>query len=478
MKVLLINPPTLKNEVWVREGRCQQFDIWGAPFPPLSLAYIAGQINNLADTLIIDAGPAGLTWTEVLKRIKKIAPDLLLISCATPTIKNDLDFFAAGVKKILPSLKSAALGIHVSALPAETLKNFPAIDFVIIGEPEITAKELVLTIKNKGNFNNIPGLGFKKNNEIIINRQREFLDDLDKLSPPAWPGVDFSNYRMPIINKPFNLIAFARGCPFNCKFCASSTYYGKKIRKREPQKIIEEIKENISRKINDFLFWTEFATADKNYLFQVLAAIKAAGLDKKIRWVTNSRVDFVDQELLEKLKQTGCWQIIFGLEFGSDKILKLAQKGGNATVAQGRKAVAEAVAAGLVVDGHFMLGYPGETETTLEETIKLACSLPLTFAHFYSATPFPGSYLYEEAVRQNWLVNPDWGQTVQNLANLKTDYLKPETVNEYLSLAYKKFYLRPTTIWRIAKIAKNVPEFYQTIKLGLAFFASILKKKL
>jgi radical SAM superfamily enzyme YgiQ (UPF0313 family) len=476
MKVLLINPPVPDQKNWVREGRCQQWDIWGVPFPPLSLALIAGQIKNIAKTLILDSGPANLNLEKTLEKIKKFNPDLLIISTATPTIETDLGWFLPKVKESNPNIKSAVIGIHVTELPKETLEEFPDLDFVIRREPELTAKELVEFLKeNRSDFENILGLAFKKNNRIIVNPLREFLEDLDQLEFPFWPGIDFKNYRLPILNKPFNLISFARGCPFDCKFCNASTYYGKKIRKRSPEKIVEEIENNIKNYgLRDFLFWTEFVTLDKEYLRSVLNLIKEKGLDKKIRWVSNSRSDIKDLSLFKELKEAGCWQMAFGLEFGSDQILKLSNKG--ATIEAGRKTIEAAAQASIVCDGHFILGYPGETKETLQKTIDFALSLPLTFAHFYAATPFPGSQLFREAIENKWIENLKWKEINQDIPIIKTQELSPEITKEYIKKAYRKFYLRPKTIYKIVKIAKTPLEFFSIFKIGTRFVLDILKK--
>ncbi len=475
MKVILINPPTPKKEIWVREGRCQQFDIWGAPFPPLSLAYIAGQIKNIAEPLIIDSGPAKLDLKATLKIIKEFSPQLIIISTATPTIDTDLNWFAKEVKDENPNIKIAAIGIHVTTFPKETLRDFNCLDFVICGEPEITTKELIETLIAKGDLTEVLGIAFRQNGKILTNPKREFIEDLDNLAFPYWPGVNFSNYKIPIINKSFNLISFARGCPFNCKFCNAHVYYGKRIRKRSPEKIIEEIQTNIENGIKDFLFWTEFVTADREYLLKVLNLIKSKGLGKKIRWISNSRADIIDFDLFKTMREAGCWQLAFGLEFGNNRILQLAQKGPNATVERGRKAVENAAEAGIVVDGHFILGYPGETEDTLCDTINYALSLPLTFAHFYVATPFPGSELYQEAVQKKWLIDSNWRKISQEIPNLNTPWLSPSIIKKYIGLAYRKFYWRPVTFWRIAKIAKNPSEFLNIIKLGVKFSRDLFK---
>lgn len=477
MKVLLINPPVPDSKSWVREGRCQQWDIWGVPFPPLSLAYIAGQIRFMAETLILDSGPAKLSLEKTLQKIKEYNPDLLILSTATPTIETDLGWFLPKVKKIKPNLNTAVIGIHTTVLPKETLGEFPDLDFIIRGEPELTAKDLIRYLKEKkSDFDCISGLAFRKGDKIIVNQPREFLTDLDQLEFPFWRGVDFNNYKLPILNTPFNLITFARGCPFNCKFCNASTYYGKKLRKRSPQKIVEEIEFNLKNfGIQDFLFWTEFVTIDGVYLREVLNLIKRRDLHKKIRWVSNSRTNGIDLTLFKEMKDGGCWQIALGFEFGSNEILKLAQKG--ATIEEGRKIVKAVVKAGIVVDGHFILGYPGETEDTLRATINYALSLPLTFAHFYAATPFPGSQLYKEAIQNNWLRNSNWRDINQSIPILVTPYLSPSTVKNYINQAYRKFYLRPITFWRIGKIARNPFQLFNILKSGIKLCRDIIFSK-
>jgi len=478
MKVLLINPPMPEKENWVREGRCQQLDIWGAPFPPLSLAYIAGQIKDIVDTLIIDSGPAHLDLKWVLEKIKKYNPDLIILSVSTPTINSDLGWFLDKINAWKPDLKTAAIGIHVTALPQNTLKKFRSLDFVISREPELTARELVLALKNKRvSFKDIQGLVFRQNGKIIINSPRPFLKNLDRLELPFWSGVNFQNYRMPIFSKSFTLINFARGCPFGCKFCNAHTYYGKRTRKRSPEKIIKEINYYINNfGVKDFLFWTESITIDIDYLRSFLNLLRKEKLNKKIKWVCNSRVDVLDLNIFREMRKAGCWQIAFGFEFGSNKILKLAQKGGRATVIQGKRAAEAAVKAGLVVDGHFILGYPGEKEEDLQKTIKFACELPLTFAHFYVVTPFPGSVLFQEALDQKWLNNFDWQDIGQNKAILRTEFLAPETIEKYISRAYKKFYLRPAIFYRMIKIPNTPREFFVLLKIGVQFISTIFKK--
>lgn len=475
--VVLINPPAPDNRAWVREGRCQQLDIWGAPFPPISLAMISTQlVKSGFETLIIDGGPEGKTINDVLDICFKARPALAILSTVTPTINSDLGWFAKSLKETLPFIKIAVIGIHVSALPEKVLEEFNSVDYAIIGEPEITCKELAISIcGNTLPLESVNGLAYRgPKDTLVINPGREPpVEDLDSLGFPDWGKIDFRNYRLPISGRPFSLIGFLRGCPFACVFCAASVYSGRRVRKRSVASVMDEIEYNLSFGVRDFLFWAESMTSDKIYLLDFLDALQARNLHKKIRWVCNSRTDVTEREIFVKMKNAGCWQIAFGFEFGDENILRIANKGGKDILKRGRLAARLADAAGIIVDGHFILGYPGETAHTIESTIRYAYSLPITFAHFYTATPFPGSKLYDDALEKGWLSTDNWDSFNQSIAIIKTDSLAPQYITQKIKEAYRRFYLRPSIFWRIAKMPRSPVEYYNLIKVAFRLYKDI-----
>ena len=469
--IVLINPPVPDNRLWVREGRCQQLDIWGAPFPPLSLALISAQlVKSGFRTIIIDSGPEGKIIKDVLAECYAQGPALVILSTSTPTIETDLNWFAKSLKATLPGVKIAAIGIHASALPRRVLEQYKAVDFVVIGEPEIACMELAMSVlRNASSVTSVKGIAYRNaNGEVVVNEPREFIDDIDMLGFPDWEKIDFKNYRLPISNRLFSLISFSRGCPFGCYFCAASAYYGNKMRKRRVDNIIDEIYFNLSFGVKDFLFWTESMTMDRVYLLEFLQALSAEKLNTRIRWVCNSRSDLTDYDIFRRMKKAGCWQIAFGFEFGDEDILRLANKaGGTGLLEKGRLAARLAHKAGIAVDGHFILGYPGENERTIDATINYAYSLPLTFAHFYTATPFPGSRLYSKALEKGWLISDRWELFRQDAAVIKTAWLPPQLIEEKINQAYRKFYRRPGVLLRIAGIPRNPKEFYNLARSAL-----------
>lgn len=479
MKVLLINPPAADMAVWVREGRCQQWDIWGAPFAPFSLAMISTNLVKAGHTTkIIDAGPEKKSKDAVLAEAQAFSPDVIILATASPTIESDLGWFAPQLKKILPESSVAAVGIHVTALPERTLTRYPDVEYIIMGEPELGAANLVDALAHGKTPQGLDNIACRDpHGGIAIGKRQDFCEDIDTLGFPDWKKINFSNYPLPIINQPFSLISFSRGCPYGCKFCAAHTYNGKKLRKRSIPSLIEEIEFNLSLNVRNFLFWTELMTLDDEYLNNFLDELIQSGLSKKIRWVCNSRVDSVHPQTLKKMRKAGCWQMAFGLEFGSDEILRLAGKGGNATVAQGRRAVEAANDAGIVVDGHFIMGYPGETEKDLQATIDFACSLPLTFAHFYAAVPFPGSELYTTAINNGWCSPDAWESYTQDSSSMLTASLTPTVINTYISKAYRKFYLRPQIVRRVLKIPATFSEYINVFKIGRQFMCHFAQNK-
>ena len=245
------------------------------------------------------------------------------------------------------------------------------------------------------------------------------------------------------------MVAPLRGCPFNCSFCTCQTYYGKQLRKRSLESVIKEIEHGIEQfGIRDFFFWAETFVVDKHYVEQLCSAIIERGLS--IAWTSNSRVDTVDLPLLRLMAQAGCWMISFGIESGSQDVLDESHKG--TTPEQAFKAVSYAHEAGIKTVGHFILGLPGETRESLEATIEYARKLHLDLAQFYCAVPFPGSRLYERALQEGWISQPDFKTFNQDHALMRLPTITPEEVNRYRALAYKRFYFNLGSIVRTVKL--------------------------
>ena len=467
MRVLLINPPAYEGVKIVREGRCMQREgAWTASWSPLSLAFVASVLRNEGcQVKINDCTKENISFSDLGKIVREYKPDFMVINTGTPSIDSDL-LSAKILKENNPDAKCAAIGIHVTVLPDESLGSQEALDFVVRGEPEYTVRDLVLNLSDPNRVRQIEGISYRDDGKIIHNPDRKPIDDLDRLPFPSWDLVDRKKYIMPFTDRKFLLVATSRGCPFNCVFCADSAYYGKKLRKRSPGRIVDEmewIKNEFG--IEDFLFWAESFTLDERYAFDVADEIVKRG--DKFRWVCNSRVDNVSPGLLKKFKEAGCWMVGYGVESGSQRVLDLMDK--KIEIEKIKDAVKITKEAKLDVTAHCVLGFPGETRDEVLKTVQMVTDLDVDFAQFYCVSPFPGSELYEKAKENGWIVNDDWTKFEQNFSVLDTEYLKADEIMRLRKFAYRKFYFRPKVILRMLKKYKKLSNLKYIFRMVKGF---------
>lgn len=457
MNVLLINPPVANKIKIVREGRCmQREDAWGTSWAPLTLATIgailkeAGFIIRIKDCTKEEIDGGGLK--EI---VEEFDPALVIINTATPSIDNDLSS-ALFIKEVNPSIKTAFFGIHVTALDRQCLKDYPSVDFIIRGEPEYTARDLAIAIRDGTPYDDIDGISWQRDGSILRNRDREFIAELDLLPYPAWEDVNIQQYRMPITGEVFLLVMASRGCPYSCTFCAASTMYGKRRRYRSAKRIVDEMAYLEKRfGVNSFLFWAEGFVADKNRVLEVCDEIIKR--DHNFKWVANSRVDTVDLPLLKRMGEAGCWMIGYGVESGNQDILDATNKG--ITLAQIETAVALTKQAGIKITAHVIIGIPGETKKHILQTSTFVNSLDVDFLQLYCCVPFPGSPLYEQAKKNGWLITDNWEMFEQNFCVLSTPQISAQEVMRLRRKVFRSFYLNPGRAMNIIKDIKSIKDF-------------------
>jgi len=299
MKILMLNPPAADGVKVVREGRCmQRKGAWTAVWSPLSLAITSAVLLDGGHEVILhDCIVEEIDFDGLETIVHNFQPELVVFNATTPSLESDLSVSQL-IHRSCVECKTAAIGIHGTALPEEVLKIEPELDFVIRGEPEFTSLELARNLRDKIDLATVPGISYRKQKEVKHNSDRTPAKDLDKLPFPAWHLIEREHYIMPFTDRQFLLIATSRGCPYPCKFCADAAYYGKKLRLRSPGRIVDEmvwVQDNFG--ISDFLFWAESFTLKPSFAYEVCEEI--LNRDLKIRWVCNSRVDHVTLEMLE-----------------------------------------------------------------------------------------------------------------------------------------------------------------------------------
>ena len=453
MKIALVNLPYPIQVV--REGRCQhEAAIWDTVYPPLELAILAALLRSEHDVLLLDAVGERLTNEVVYERLKNFSPNWLFCPVSTPTINHDLKVLKE-IKGFLPELKTAIFGVHATYF-AQSIAKSPVVDFTIMFDPENAVFDLV--------NGKIPkGVAYEDNGDVVAVPPDSHVD-LNALPTPAWDLIKKENYILPIVRKPYVLMETGRGCPYRCIFCVVPYFHGKKPRMKSVKKIIDELRD-VQSLVGDIFFHTDNFTFDPDYVKSFCKALIQSGMDFK--WVCNSRVDTIDDEMVRLMKDAGCWLISFGIESGDQGILDGCKKG--ITVEQAKRAIDIVRQHGVMASGHFIFGLPGETEKTAKKTIQLAKSLPLNFAEFYIATPFPGSDLYE---------------TVQDTLTLKWDdigydkdpYQSGLNLRELKKSGYKGFYLRPSKMVDLTRTFGFSRLPYLTLS-GMRFLSATLFKK-
>lgn len=424
----------------------QKASSWVTQWPPISLGILAAIAKSKGPVYLLDGNIENLTSTQLIDNVKEFHPDLVVVSTGFPSIDEDMAI-AKELKQALPSAKILAFGLYFSILENQGMENYPFIDFCIIGEPEETFGELLENFENeKSTYPGIKGLGFWELQKPVINQKRDCLEDIDKLPHPDRSLFKNSRYRLPHNNQPFTLLNTARGCPYQCIFCIASIYSGNKVRKHSVGYVIEEIVECLQRYgIKEFLFWEEVFTIDRNYALRLCQAILEHHLD--IHWAATTRLDLLDEELLAAMKKAGCYLLGLGIESFNQEILDTAKK--STRVSDIQKAVELCHRQGIKTMGHFIFGLPGETRESAETTIRSMLKLGLDYMQAYCAVPYPKTELGEMAKERGWIIAKKWSEyDFGGDSILELPTLEARSVTFYRQKAFRKFYFRPSYIFK------------------------------
>lgn len=460
-RVFFIYPPSV---VMNREDRCQQPVkelLTIPPLPPTDLLYLAAIAKDCGCVCKVkDYSINNETIDDFKNDLLDFKPDILVLNAATPTLDSDLAICKVA-KLVNSNILTISKGAYFLSENINILKKFDFLDLIMIGECELTFKEI---LENK-NYEDILGLAYRKNNQIIRNELRPFCDNLDILPFPARELVDMNIYRRPDNNKKQAVIKVSRGCPFHCFFCLATPVSGKKVRMRSIDNIIAEIKECKEKYgITNFLFWSDIFDLDRNWTVALCQRI----IDEKLNivWSSNTRADTADLALAKIMKKSGCGLVSIGIESGSQYMLD--KMGKKITLAQVKNTVSAFRKVGIKVYGYFVLGLPWETKKTANATIDFACKLDLNYANFYTATAFPGSRFWDYATKNNLFDNEDKYKSAYYYPSVKTHNLSKEEVFELHKKAVRKFYLRPAFIIKTLFSIKSLAEFINYTKAGLA----------
>jgi len=485
--VMLVNPPAPDGGIWIRSQhrvgrRSRENMIW----PQVSLAQMAALLAPEYTVEVVDAIATRMGWPEFEQLLEEKRPKYYLTQVTAPTLRNDMH--GVFVAKSLGA-QTMAFGTHVTPLTVESMHPFPALDFVLRGEPEMTLRELLDTLEGKSPsdpriakmlaettlrdaieqatenpLSRIAGLAWRDNDEIVINPDRSFIPDLDDLAMPLHELLPLDKQRMPMIKGPFTFIVTSRGCPAGCTYCIKHVSYQYSVRVRSPENILAELQRLAELGIHNVHMYADLFTVNREQVVGLCDLIISSGL--KVRWTCNSRVDYVDEEMLHLMGQAGCWLISWGIESANEQILKHARKGYRQE--QAIRALGWARAAGIKNWGYFIIGLPGETEESIQETIEYSKRLPLDIALFHIAAPYPGTPFFFEVAENGWFRPGTRWEEVDMDQSTVLDYagLPAERLEYWQKRATMEWSLRPGPMWTFLKGLNTWDGFKSAVSVG------------
>jgi len=422
--------------------------------PPLGLGYLASFLRQKGHQSSIFDGTIKKSSAEgFVQAVAEFSPDLVGISVLTRGHNKAKDIILA-IKKKYPKVPIVIGGSQVTAAPSSVLEDLKA-DFGVIGEGEITLCELVTEIENKReDFKKIDGLAFRRiKGKIFINSPRSLIKDLDSIPFPAWDLMPPKEYRIvPILEPgkafPIAPIITSRGCPYNCSFCASNVTWKRKIRFRSPENVLEEIellKNNFG--VKEIHFADDNFTMDTKRAEEICDRLIEENIKLPWQCPNGVRIDRLPLSLLRKMKKAGCYAVGLGIESGNQKILDKNSKNLNLKVVP--QVLEDLRKVGIESYGFFILGLPGDTKQTINETIDFALTNPFDRVWFNLFTPYPGSPAFNNWLGSRRVGDIDWDKHDCLTAVVRLRGVSGKELEKLQKVALRKFYLRPRSLFKL-----------------------------
>ncbi len=473
MKILLLNPPSFASCQYLREGICQG-QLTTAGWPPVTLATIGALLRTIPGAIVrlVDASIMCFSVSQLKAVIKDLSPDIIIMSTTTPSFVSDMRA-AEVVRDVVPNAKLVLFGTHVSVLAEKVLRETD-VDVIVRNEPERTMFELVRAMTEKKTLSGVKGITYRDSEKIVANENAPFIVDLDSVPFPDRTLMDTAVYINPVSGKKFTIIRNSRGCPGRCTFCVGF-YYGKEWRTRSVENILAELQECVERfKITDFLFSSDLFTLKKDQVIALCQGIIQRGLH--ITWMCNSRVDCIDEERLFWMKKAGCYMVSLGIESGVQDILDAVHKG--TSVEKVRTAVSLFRKYKIQTIGYFIFGLPGDTVGTMKKTISFSVQLPLTFAAFLNAVPYPGTEFSVLLKESGAIRSEDWSRYQETGCDVYAlPWVTPRQLRRYTVLAYLCWYLRPGQMFALF-LRYCSPQGLRTLGRLFLFFCRMQARRL
>ena len=484
MKVLVANPPWpgpgygARSDVRWPHKRSDKFLEY-----PIYLSYVVSVLEKAAfEVDFIDGILNELSIPEFVKVVKNKQPKMAILETSTPSIECDL-LTAKTLKEEIKDIFVVLVGSHVTFFHKEIMRENEFLDCVCRGEFDFTIRDLGITLSQKGDLKKVKGITFRGKDGVHINEERPLIQNLDEIPFPARHIVKDRFYRQgTFIGKLSTTMVSSRGCPYHCIFCLwPNTLYGHKCRMRSAENVVAEIGEAVKKYgIDEIYFDDDSFALNRKRVLKICELIKEHNL--KVRWIAQCRVNSIqDEEMAKKMREAGCHYIRFGVESGSQKMLKIMKKG--MTLNQVEEAFRVCRKVGIKTQAFFLFGTPGETWQTINESIEFAKKIKPDSAQFAIAIPHPGTELYEICKENGWVKYKRWEDFSACNSLIETDKFSRKNLEEARVRAYREFYLRTRYIIGTLHKIRSFPYLVSTIRSAksifdrIAFFKKAISKK-
>jgi hopanoid biosynthesis associated radical SAM protein HpnJ len=471
MKTLFLQPPSFGGFDGGAGSRYQAKREIRSFWYPTWLAQPAALVD---DSKLIDAPPAGIGMEPVLEAAKQ--HDLVVIHTSTPSFASDVKV-AQALKDAKPSLKIGFVGAKVAVQPEESLAAGAPIDFVARNEFDFTVKE----IADGKELAAVDGISFRDGaGRIVHNRDRSMIEDMDTLpfvTDVYKRDLRIEDYFIGYLQHPYISIYTGRGCKSRCTFCLwPQTVGGHRYRTRSPQHVAAEIAhaQKLFPQVREFFFDDDTFTDDLPRAEAIARELGKLG----VTWSCNAKAN-VPRDTLKVLRENGLRLLLVGYESGNQQILHNIKKGMRIEVA--KRFTRDCHELGIKIHGTFILGLPGETRETIEETIRFATEINPHTLQVSLAAPYPGTFLHKQALENGWL-SAEHAELIDEtgiqIAPLQYPHLSHGEIFDSVETFYKRFYFRAPKIASIVGEMVTSPQMMKRrLREGVEFFQFIRDRK-